>query len=167
MSNIWGEFRKTRRCTPAGRRSFAGATRYAKIVSVYDGDTITVATRLTRREPFYEYAVRIAGIDTPELRPSRSDPNADMHGEAGYRVRDYVRRMLPVGSAARIAFDKEAKYGRLLGTVWTLRNRMWRSPHPQTDVGQHLVDMRYALPYDGKAKAGFTPEMLGSIIAAL
>lgn len=161
----WRDYRAARRCKDVGPRTFAGAKRYAKIVSVYDGDTITVATRLSRKEPHYHYSVRIAGIDTPELRPSRSDPDADLHKEAGIRARNRVRELLPEGSVVLIEFSKEGKYGRLLGEVHTLYRRLFWTPRRALNVGQHLVETGLALPYDGKGKKPFTHEMLRAIVA--
>ena len=42
-----------------------------KVVKVYDGDTITVATTLPFRDQpdtIYRFSVRLTGIDTPELK---------------------------------------------------------------------------------------------------
>lgn len=158
------EYRRARKCAPAGKRTFNDQTRFAKVVSVYDGDTITVATRLSKKEPFYEYAVRLAGIDTPELRPPRSDPHADLHREAGLKVRNHLRRLLPEGTVVQIQFGKEDKYGRLLGRVWTVKKRMFRKPRIDVDVGAHLARIGAALVYDGGTKSTFTPDALRSIV---
>ena len=39
------------------------------VIKVYDGDTITIASRLPYKEsPLYRFHVRLNGIDTPEIK---------------------------------------------------------------------------------------------------
>ena len=44
----------------------------AKVIKVYDGDTITVASRLPftdeRKDIIWRFSVRLNGIDCPEIR---------------------------------------------------------------------------------------------------
>lgn len=50
---------------------------YGKVVKVYDGDTITVATPLDyTRAPIYHFSVRLRGIDSPEIRGSSPEEKA-------------------------------------------------------------------------------------------
>jgi len=40
-----------------------------KVIKVYDGDTITIATKLPyESSPIYRFSVRINGIDCPEMK---------------------------------------------------------------------------------------------------
>jgi endonuclease YncB( thermonuclease family) len=40
-----------------------------RVIKVYDGDTITVASKLPyRKSPLYRWSVRIRGIDCPEMK---------------------------------------------------------------------------------------------------
>ena len=44
------------------------------VVKVYDGDTITIASKLPYPEsPLYRFAVRLNGIDTPEIKGKNED----------------------------------------------------------------------------------------------
>ena len=47
---------------------FVPPIRFGKVVKVYDGDTITVASRLHENSPVYRFQVRLAGIDCPEMK---------------------------------------------------------------------------------------------------
>ena len=39
------------------------------VIKVYDGDTITVASKLPfDNSPIYRFSIRLAGIDTPEIK---------------------------------------------------------------------------------------------------
>ena len=47
----------------------------AKIVDVYDGDTVTII--IFNKLGFEKHKLRLYGIDTPEMKPPLSDPNRD------------------------------------------------------------------------------------------
>ena len=48
--------------------SFIPPITYCKVIKVYDGDTITIATRLPGNTCVYRFSVRLDGIDTPEIK---------------------------------------------------------------------------------------------------
>lgn len=81
----------------------------ARIISVYDGDTMTAEIDLG----FYvsvKHKLRLLGIDTPELRGSER--------EQGLQVRDYVRGLvLDQEVVIETLRDRTGKYGRYLAIV--------------------------------------------------
>ena len=45
-----------------------------RVIKVYDGDTITIASKLPFKEsPLYRLSVRLNGIDTPEIKGKNED----------------------------------------------------------------------------------------------
>ena len=83
----------------------------AKIVSVYDGDTITVDIDLGLKTWIRGEKIRIFGINAPEVKgPQRV---------AGLASRDFLRSKLPEGKLVTINTikDKQGKYGRYLARV--------------------------------------------------
>ncbi len=78
----------------------------------YDGDSPKVILDHGMHRYEEEVAVRLYGVDTPEMRGSDRDE--------GIIVRDIVRKWSPVGSKGIIESHKQGtgKYGRLLGTMW-------------------------------------------------
>lgn len=81
----------------------------AKVLSVYDGDTITVQMDLglgiTKTE-----VIRLYGIDAPELRGQTKSQ--------GMITRDSLRSwIMDKDIIVKTEQDKRGKYGRLLGTV--------------------------------------------------
>ena len=84
----------------------------AEIVSVYDGDTITVDIDVGFGVWLHGQKIRLYGINAPEVRGDER--------EAGIRSRDALRQMLPPGRSVVIATrrDKKGKYGRWLGEVY-------------------------------------------------
>ena len=43
-----------------------------RVIKVYDGDTITVASKIPglKKSPIYKFSIRLNGIDCPEMRYS-------------------------------------------------------------------------------------------------
>lgn len=87
--------------------------RYSAVVlSIYDGDTITVSVDLG-----YGIAViqklRLNRIDAPELR-GESRPH-------GIAARDWLRQQIPSGSRVNLQTvkDDQEKYGRYLAEIYT------------------------------------------------
>ena len=82
----------------------------AKIISVYDGDTVTALIDLGFKVTF-TIKLRLLGIDTPELRGEER--------EEGLKVRDYVRELiLNKDVIVKSHRDKQGKYGRYLAEIF-------------------------------------------------
>ena len=108
-----------------------------KVVKVYDGDTITIAAKLPYdNSPIYRFHVRLAGIDTPEMKG---------HGEAekaiSIKARDALHGLI-FGKIVIITNTTTEKYGRLLADLW-INN---------IHVNQWLLDNNYAVKYSGGTK---------------
>ena len=102
----------------------------AKIIDVYDGDTVTAMVDLGFLH-FQEMKLRLYGIDTPELRGEER--------EQGIIVRDILREMV-LGKEVTIRSykDKQGKYGRYLANI-ILEDGL--------EVNQWLVDNGHAKEY--------------------
>lgn len=83
----------------------------AVMVNVYDGDTMRADIDLGFNMWVRNMKLRLAGIDTPELRGDERPQ--------GLIARDYVRERLPVGSEFYVMTekDKTGKYGRYIATI--------------------------------------------------
>lgn len=85
----------------------------AKVMSVYDGDTITVDIQLGLDIELRNQKIRLAGIDAPEMRGEEK-----VHGKIS---RDWLRdKILGKTVIIRTEKDKKGKYGRYLGWIFTL-----------------------------------------------
>ena len=83
----------------------------AQVVSVYDGDTITVDIDLGFGAWLKGQKIRLYGIDTPELR---GDERA-----AGVEARTFLRSAIMNREVILNTYrDRSGKYGRWLATVW-------------------------------------------------
>ncbi|WP_452221378.1 thermonuclease family protein [Lacinutrix salivirga] len=101
----------------------------AKIISVYDGDTVTAIVDLGFLHS-QEMKLRLLGIDTPEMRgPEKVE---------GKKVRDILREMILDKEVEIHTYkDKQGKYGRYLASIVL----------DGLDVNQWLVDNGHAEPY--------------------
>jgi micrococcal nuclease len=107
---------------------------YRAIVrSEYDADTLRADIDLGFGIDVRNVALRLYGIDAPELGSPLGKP-----------ARDYLRNLLPVGTEIVIQTikDEDDKYGRLLAIVW-VGNRV-------ESINDQLVDAGMARPYTGE-----------------
>lgn len=104
------------------------------VVSVYDGDTLTVAARHNRQGPVYRFSVRLHGIDTPEIRGVSASETA-----AALAARDMLRSLV-LRKPVTLNVKGLDKYGRLLANV---------IHDEHGDMSNVLLESGYAVHYDG------------------
>lgn len=103
----------------------------ATIVSVYDGDTITVDMDFGCDLHRKKMKLRMYGINAPELYDGTPD---------GMAARNYLREMLVIGKTYRCETlkDKQEKYGRYLIVMYTDTGE---------SINQMMVSAGHAVPY--------------------
>jgi micrococcal nuclease len=100
----------------------------AKVVKVYDGDTVTLDIKLGCFVTLENEKCRLMGIDTPEMRGEEK--------VKGKLARDFLRSMI-LGEEVivRTYLDKTGKYGRLLVDIY----------HGDVHINEFLVTSGYAI----------------------
>lgn len=108
------------------------------VIKVYDGDTITIATKLPLidDENYYRFSVRLRGIDTPEMKTTNEDEK-----EIALLAKDHVTSLIYNKTIQLQDIDYD-KYGRLLAKVYYEGN----------NISDSLLEKRLALAYDGGTK---------------
>ena len=110
-----------------------------KVIKVYDGDTITIASKLPYDEsPLYRFSVRLKDIDTPEIKGKNI---SDDEKTAAILARDFVSNLI-MDKFVRLENIENEKYGRILADVY----------YDDININSLLLDRRYAVKYDGKTK---------------
>ena len=100
----------------------------AKIISVYDGDTVTALVDLGFGIST-KIKVRLKGIDTPELRGSIEEK------VKGIAAREFLRdKVLDKDIVIQTFKDKKGKYGRYIGVLWV----------DDTNINELLVEQGHA-----------------------
>ena len=117
---------------------FVPPLKTGKVIKVYDGDTITIASKVPGlyNSPIYKFSVRLNGIDTPEMRTKDEDEK-----EIATLARDALSEKI-MGKEIRLENIKTEKYGRVLCDIYL----------DKIHLNQWLIDEKYALPYDGGTK---------------
>ena len=106
-----------------------------KVRSVYDGDSLRADIDLCNQ------AIRINGIDTPEMRGKGVTKQEKVLAKAARdRVKELIKKAFWLES---LDGGKKDKYGRILGNIYTLNG---------LDVAKTLIDEGHAVAYDGGTK---------------
>jgi micrococcal nuclease len=106
----------------------------AKVVHVYDGDTVHLVFDYLGH--LFKWHVRIAHVDTPELRTKNVEEK-----KMGYETRDKLRELID-GKMIDILCLEFDKYGRVLAEL----------TYNGTRIDKWLIEKDYAKPYEGKTK---------------
>ncbi len=108
-----------------------------KVVKVYDGDTITIASTLPYPEsPVYRFQVRLNGLDTPEIKSKSSTEKM-----LAVNAREALSNLI-LHKIVKLENMTTEKYGRLLADVYL----------GELNVNQWLIDNKFAIAYDGGSK---------------
>lgn len=108
-----------------------------QVIKVYDGDTITIASKLPFVDsPLYRLSVRLDGIDTPEIK-SKSEDEKSCAKEA----RDELASLI-LNKEIQLKNIKTEKYGRILADVYL----------DEIHINQWLIEKRMAVKYGGGTK---------------
>lgn len=109
---------------------------YVTLISVHDGDTITVEIDLGLETVKRPVTLRLYGINAPEMKTARGPASRD--------------RLLELLTGARIEIDtfknmrlqdQKEKYGRYLAVITAVRDG-----HP-INVNEAMLSGGYAVPY--------------------
>lgn len=90
----------------------------AKVVSVYDGDTVRADIDLGLRIWARKKRIRLFRIDAPEIKGEER--------AQGLKSRDFLRDLiLEKEIILQTIKDKKGKYGRYLGEIWIEKDSKW------------------------------------------
>jgi len=104
------------------------------VVSVYDGDTITIVARVGRKP--YQFKCRLNRIDTAEMRGTSPEVKAVAIEAKKALEQKLLYRMIDLRDV------QLEKYGRVLAEIY------FRGEN----VNQWMLNNRYAVEYDGGTK---------------
>lgn len=110
-----------------------------KVVRVYDGDTITIVTKIKRNKNLYKFQVRLRGIDCPEMRSKDENEKEIAHIAKKTVSQQILHKIVYLDN---IDYDK---YGRILADVYLDKYKQ----HKLQDL---LICWRLAVVYDGGTK---------------
>lgn len=107
------------------------------VIKVYDGDTITIASRLPySNSDLYRFSVRLNGIDCPEMKSHNEDEK-----ECAKLAQLFLSEQL-LQKRVELRNVTTEKYGRLLADVYL----------DGVCLNQLMIKKRLAVAYNGKTK---------------
>jgi len=107
------------------------------VIKVYDGDTITIAAKLPYpTSPLYRFAVRLNGIDAPEIKGKTADEKQSA------QAAKHALENLILHKTVTLKNINTEKYGRILADVYL----------DNLNLNKWMLDNKYAVAYDGGTK---------------
>lgn len=117
--------------------AFVPPVQGGQVIKVYDGDTLTIAAYLPYKEsPLYRFAVRLNGIDAPEMRGKTDDE------KNAAKLSQMALENMVLHKNVTLKNVQTEKYGRILADVYL----------NDVNLNKWLLANRYAVPYDGGSK---------------
>lgn len=108
------------------------------VIKVYDGDTITIASRIPIADsPMYRFSVRLLGIDCAEIKGKTAAEK-----EIALKARMALSSKI-LNRTVQLKDVSLEKYGRILANVYL----------DDLHLNQWMLDNEYAIAYDGGTKS--------------
>jgi endonuclease YncB( thermonuclease family) len=111
----------------------------AKVIKVYDGDTITIGFYHGDSDRPYRASVRLCGIDTPEIKGKTPEEKASAKLSQQFLSSQILGKVITLTNISK------EKYGRILADVYCNGVHM----------NQLMVDNGHAVAYFGGTKQEF------------
>ena len=108
----------------------------ARVTKCYDGDTCTVELHGNLPHIFKHIPVRVAGIDTPEIRGKCKEEKM-----MAVKAREITQNFV-VNKEVKLINVQRDKYFRIVADILT----------KEGDLAEHLLNSDMAVPYDGGTK---------------
>lgn len=116
-----------------------------QVIKVYDGDTITIASKLPYDgSPLYRFSVRLNGIDAPEIK-TKSEEEKKLAQKAKEKMSDLV-----LGKTVILKNVQTEKYGRILADVYV----------ENIHLNEYMIEQGLAVRYNGGTKGTFEENFL-------
>ena len=111
------------------------------VVKCYDGDSITIASRLPYdASPLYRFSVRVLGIDCPEMRTKCKDEK-----QCAKMAKAHLKELI-MNQKVKLNVQGTDKYGRVLADVEVFKDDQ------TVNIAEEMIKNRYAVAYAGGKK---------------
>lgn len=108
-----------------------------RVIKVYDGDTITIASKLPYDNSLvYRFSVRLNGIDAPEIKGKDEDEKL-----AAQNAKRALENLI-LNKMVKLKNNTLEKYGRILADVY----------YEDIHLNEWMLTNCYAVKYDGGTK---------------
>ena len=143
--------------------TFNGLVTKTKVVSVYDGDTITIGFYYCSERVKDNF--RMLGYDAPEMKPKKNIEHRELQIKAAQIARDKLSKLI-TDQVVWVKFSSEEKYGRLMGEIFMMKSESLNHfIGSEINVNQWMIANGFGKTYDGGKKGQFSKQDLEKIIA--
>lgn len=133
--------------------SYQHIKQLVKILRIMDGDTVDAAMYHQDTKKIFKYRIRLYGIDTPESKPLKSNPDREQEMAAAKMSKQaMIDKMQENNNLVVVQLYKPDKYGRLLGTFYGKNGE---------NINDWMVRQGHAIAYFGKTKKSFSEVQQG------
>ena len=126
--------------------TLSGVKTNAKIVHVYDGDTVHGVILLNNKPK--KFKIRMLGYDSPEMKPPLKQENREEEKRAAIEAKNAISNLI-LNKVVGIHFFEFDKYGRPLAEIYVDRVK----------VNDWMMENGHGYPYDGKTKSKFVSKV--------
>lgn len=112
-----------------GKFTLEGEHKKALVIDIYDGDTITVVFKHFDKINWWK--VRLLGINSPEIRPSRSIKNRNEIITAAKNSRDYLSNLI-LNKIIYLQCDNFDSFGRILANIYLTKEDLLTNDFSKT-----------------------------------
>lgn len=126
---------------------FCDKTYQAKIVDVYDGDTVTALFDPfpdSNYSNFYKFKIRMNSYNSAEIKPPKNIENREKIIELAHNSRNKLRELI-LNKEVKLVCHNFDKYGRILGDIYD----------GELHINQYMIDNGYGKPYNGIGEKEF------------
>lgn len=147
---------KLRHAEKTQKFTYKGMTVKAKMVDIYDGDTLTLVFRY--RGQLQQHSCRMMGYDSPEMKPAKNKPNREAEIQAAKAAKEALKELLERHQIVTAKCHQFDKYGRILVTLMvpTRSGLFGRCCSEDMVVNQWMIDQGHGYVYDGGTKKNIT-----------
>jgi len=124
--------------------SFSGKTFYVRACSIYDGDTFSII--FLHNNEIIKYRCRCIGYDSPEMKPSLSNPNRDKEKALANLAKNRLIELLSKHESGLVFIEcfEFDKYGRILVKAYNMID--------EKSINEIMVEEGHGKNYDGGKK---------------
>lgn len=125
--------------TPKFTLETHGTRTPARVIDVHDGDTVLVAMKMFNK--IWAFRLRLAHVNTPELRPSLTESNRTEIIKKAREARDFLASKV-LGHIVWVNILGYEKYGRVLAELYV-------SERETSSINQLIVASGHGALYEG------------------
>ena len=143
-------YKKVQRYNRFDDLSLEGKEMYGKVLSIYDGDTLTIGINVWGQ--YLKTKIRMYGYDSPEMKPKLDVKNREDEIKKAHEAKDYLKDLIGDTNMVWIKFMKFDKYGRALANLYKTKTGCCMSKDLEKSINAIMIENGHGYAYFGGTK---------------